>query len=325
MPIRAAARPFVPGVVVAVWLAASLVSCGDGEGGSAAPASIGVDEVLEEERTFIDASRPTRANGSAPASDQRTLATRLWYAPMPVAAPACAGRRCALVLLAHGWGGRTSRFDAIARALASHGYIVAAPSFPLTNEDAPGGHLNGLTDASEQPRDLSFIVDELLAAAADRQDPLYQRIDAERIGAVGHSLGGATVIGATHAVCCIDPRFDAAVLVAPATFLVSGSFGPTTGYGPPMLTVNGHDDPLVSPSSSRAYARSLAPPTYYLEVADVGHVFLIENVGEPLPPLHVTARAAQAFLDEYLGGLKGATAAALEELVAEGHDAEVSE
>src|SRR4029453_14276139 len=110
MPIRAAARPFVPGVVVAVWLAASVGFCGAGEGGSAAPASSGVDEVLEEERTFIDASRPTRANGSAPASDQRTLATRLWYAPMPVAAPACAGRRCALVLLGHGWGGPPPAF-----------------------------------------------------------------------------------------------------------------------------------------------------------------------------------------------------------------------
>src|SRR4029434_9154289 len=81
MPIRAAARPFVPGVVVAVWLGEVLVSCGDGEGGSAAPASIGVDEVLEEERTFIDASRPTRANGSAPASDQRQVATALGGAP----------------------------------------------------------------------------------------------------------------------------------------------------------------------------------------------------------------------------------------------------
>src|SRR5262245_30298300 len=135
MPIRS--------VVVAVWLAALLLSCGDGDGGSTSPSSVALNEVLEEERTFIDASRPTRANGTAPASDQRTLVTRLWYAPIPVAAPACDDRRCALAVLAHGWGGRTSRFDAIARALASHGYIVAAPTFPLTNEDAPGGHLNG--------------------------------------------------------------------------------------------------------------------------------------------------------------------------------------
>lgn len=301
-------------------------ACGETATETARPTTIAVGEVLQEARVFVDASRPTRANGTAPASDRRTLATLLWYAPMALDRPACAGDRCALVLLAHGFGGRTSRFDAIARLLAAAGYIVAAPAFPLTNQDTPGGHLNGLTDGAQQPADVSFVIDRVLAADADRNDPLHRRVDRGRIGVVGHSLGGTTLIGATRTPCCTDARIDAAVLVAPVAFAVSSYYGaPPRADGPPVLVVNGSDDPLVRPDASREFVHRVAPPWYFLEIPDVGHVFLIENIGAAQPFLHVTARAATAFFDEYLGGAVGETAAELEALVGEGQIAEYAE
>jgi dienelactone hydrolase len=231
-----------------------------------------------------------------------------------------------VILLAHGFGGRTSRFDAIARSLAAVGYIVAAPSFPLTNQDTPGGHLNGLNDVAQQSGDLSVVIDELLNANDNRDDPLYRRLDGERIGAVGHSLGGTTVIAATRSSCCTDTRIDAALLVAPAVVAVEPFFGEAPiPEGPPLLVINGANDPLISPGSSLAYAESVRPPWYFLQIRDIGHVFLIENVGDPLPALHVTERAARAFFDEYLGGAAGSTAVGLEELAAEGEEVELSE
>jgi dienelactone hydrolase len=301
-------------------------SCGGGDDGTSLPSSVAVGEVLQEERVFVDPSRPTRANGNAPASEQRTLATRLWYAPTALDAPACGRDGCALVVLAHGFGGRTSRFDAIARSLAAVGYIVAAPSFPLTNQDTPGNHLNGLNDVVQQPGDISVVIDEILHANEEPDDALYRRVDGERIGAVGHSLGGSTVIAATRSSCCTDARIDAALLVAPAAFVVESFFGaPPNPEGPPQLVVNGADDPLISPESSLAYAQSAQPPWYFLQIRDVGHVFLIENIGDPLPPLHVTERAARAFFDEYLGGTDGSTAEGLQQLAAEGEEVELSE
>ena len=175
-----------------VLVAALAAACGDG--GSAPPASVDVAAVRQEVRPIVDPTRPTRANGPAPAAAQRSLPTAVWYAPAAPPAPACRAGRCALVVLAHGLGGSTARFDAIARMLAAAGYVVAAPAFPLTHEGTPGGHIPGLTDVVEQPADLGVVIDALLEAAADRDDPLFGRIDPERIGALGHSLGGATVV-----------------------------------------------------------------------------------------------------------------------------------
>src|SRR5262249_48913050 len=129
-----------------LWCVAAVLAlaagCGD-HGTASAPGAT----VVGEERTFVDASRPTPANGSYPGAGERTLATRLWYLERPVrslAACGADGGPCALVVLAHGFGGSTARFDAFGRALAAAGYVVAAPAFPLTNDQAPGGHTTAI-------------------------------------------------------------------------------------------------------------------------------------------------------------------------------------
>ena len=58
--------------------------------------------------------------------------------------------------MAHGYGGFTGRFDRFARGLAEQGYIVAALTFPLTNQSAPGGLQ--IADFVNQPADVSFVI-----------------------------------------------------------------------------------------------------------------------------------------------------------------------
>ena len=311
--MRAGARS-----IGAALLAAATFACSDGGSGPSAP--IPPDEILSEERTLVDPSRATPAKTGFAGAADRTIATRLWYAPEEPRGAVCGRDGCALVVLAHGFGGSTMRFDAYARHLAGLGYVVAALAFPLTNEGAPGGHLTGLGDLPAQPGDVSFVIDRLIAAAADPGDVLRGRVDGERVGVMGHSLGGATVIALTRLDCCRDPRVDAVIAVAPATFVVEGVFGDEiSSTGPPTLSVAGERDPVVQPAGVRAFHDELAPPRAYLQVAGANHVDLIENYGPPSANLVPTEDASAAFLAEFLTGDDGALAPVLERLAADGH------
>lgn len=305
-------------LALAALLAGALAACGSS---SLAPAEPTPDEVLALERVFTDPTRSVPPNHGAPGSDVRPLATRLWIAPeAPRHTPACGGPRCALILLAHGFGGSTARFEKIGRALAAAGYVVAAPAFPLTNDQAPGGHLTGLGDAVEQPRDLSYVLDALIELPAG--DLVGDRVDRTRIGAVGHSLGGATVLGATRRPCCRDERVIATALVAPVAALTQALFGgPPEVQGPPVLVLNGALDPLVTPALGRDLFARLGAPRVLVVLASGGHADLLEDFG-PDHLLETTSRLLRAYFDRFLGGRPSphTLAATLAELAAEGHE-----
>src|SRR5277367_131624 len=104
------------------------------------------------------------------------------------AAPIAAPEKFPLILLSHGIGGSSSMMAWLGAALASHGYIAAAVNHPGNNalEDytIPGAVLWG-----QRAADLTTLLDQLLS------DPTFgPRIDTNRIGAAGFSLGGLTVI-----------------------------------------------------------------------------------------------------------------------------------
>lgn len=288
------------------WLlgatAVLLAACGGDD--DAQPVEIGFDDVVEEVRSFVDATRSTPANGEFAGSAERDLPTRVWFSPSPLRRPACNGNGCALILLAHGFGGRSERFDAIGQRLAAAGYIVAAPTFPLTNQDAPGGHLTGIGDAREQAADLSAVIDGLIEVNDDPSDPLFDRVDAARIGAMGHSLGGATVLAATRASCCRDARIAVTAYVEPAATLVAALFGsPYTAGGPPVLTFQGEVDFPIAPQATRAFHASLEPPKILVEMAGGNHINMIERFAEePDPLLDSAGRMMIAFFDHYLAG-----------------------
>jgi alpha-beta hydrolase superfamily lysophospholipase len=312
-PRRPSALPAARGTLVATALALA-AACG---GGGSGPSEIPADQVLSADEVFVDPSRPTPPNNGVPGKSDRTLATRIWIAPQPLDAPACRAGRCALVLLAHGYGGNTGRFGTVGRGLAAAGYVVAAPAFPLTNDRAPGGHVSGLGDAVQQPADLSFVIDRLIALSEDG-GLLDGRIDSERIGVVGHSLGGSTALGLTRRPCCRDARVVASAFVAPVTALVEAFFG---GFpspdGPPLLVVNGRGDPVVSPDVARELYDRTDPPHALVVLNGAGHADLVEDFGtaELLDP---TIRVLRAFFDRHLGAREGA---ALDETLASLADA----
>jgi len=96
------------------------------------------------------------------------------------------GRR-PLVLVSHGMYGNIFNQAWLGRELAQRGYLVAAVNHPgSTTFDRRPDESRRLW---ERPADLSRLLDKLLA------DPRWaKRIDPTRIAAVGHSLGGLTVM-----------------------------------------------------------------------------------------------------------------------------------
>ncbi len=93
-----------------------------------------------------------------------------------------------LVVLSHGNAGSDLGHRNVARALAKAGFIAAAPLHPRNNyQDNSGVGRRAVMEG--RPRQISAVIEALLG------DPLWrERIDPQRIGAFGFSLGGYTVL-----------------------------------------------------------------------------------------------------------------------------------
>ncbi len=99
-----------------------------------------------------------------------------------------------LIVLSHGTGGSELAHSSLAEALARGGYLVAALRHPGDNwqdrslfQKSPGAFF------SERPRQASRVIDALLADP-DWKDRIVTDARGPRIGALGHSAGGYTVV-----------------------------------------------------------------------------------------------------------------------------------
>ena len=164
-------------------------------------------------------------------SGPRPLRTAIWYPALPGAemtesvtaglfvggmvAPAAplAGdaRLYPLVLLSHGTGGSAVQMMWLGRFLASRGFIVAAVNHHGNTSVEPQRRAEGFLLYWERARDLSRVLDRLLA-----DETFGGRIDRARIGAAGFSLGGFTVLlaggarfsSAQYDSFCASPQRD---------------------------------------------------------------------------------------------------------------------
>lgn len=218
---------------------------------------------------FVDTTRPTPAYRGCPALPARTLPTRVFYPALPpwLAAspppadqvPVAPGGPFPIVAYAHGLTSRGGPSRFMAEHLASHGYIVAAPRFPLSNGDAPCGPT--IADVAHQPGDLAFVMDQVAQLGGDDAD-LGAAVNPQKRGIMGFSAGGLTVLLAAYHPVLQIPGIQAAVAQAPVScFLGSASYQPD--YPVPTLILAGTADELVPVDSDPevAFARAPAPVT----------------------------------------------------------------
>ena len=240
---------------------------------AAGPASAGGHAVRSRSYVFVDKSRSTPPNGTYPGARTRTLPTLLL-------SPAEGKRRprgpFPLIVFSHGLGATGPAFRPTLERLARKGYVVAAPTFPLSNGSAPGGP--SLVDYEEQPADVSFVLDRVLRLARRNRDGLRRTISRRRIGALGHSLGAVTTLALTANSCCLDRRIDAAVSWAGLLLPFTGGsyFSMRT---PPLMLVHGTADPTYSASVS-IYGQAPSPKAF-VTLTNAPHILNVRPWMDP--------------------------------------------
>jgi predicted dienelactone hydrolase len=230
------------------------------------PYGVGVRTV-----TLSDATRGTNAYGNyyAGLPAPRNLPVEVWYPAdtgqgtkeVRDAAPAASGSPWPIIVRAHGLA--ANRRDAVylTTHLASHGYVVVAPDFPLSKINTPA-LIPIIYDVAEQAHDVAFVAEQAGEATVDALKFLAGRVDGRRIGTLGHSLGGLTVLlDAYHPTLSDDSptRTRAVAALAPwACSLQDTFFGDSTI---PALWMGGDAD-LITPYASNqqsVFARASTP------------------------------------------------------------------
>jgi len=237
--------------------------------------------------TLVDESRPTDANRDYPGADSRTLVTEVWYpaegepqsrelhdapldrsqAPYP------------LIVFSHGYTGVRRQSASYTSHLASHGYVVISPDYPLSNGTAPGGPRVG--DVVNQPGDVSFLIDTFLNFSDEPGNLLQGAVNETAIGLTGHSLGGLTTILATFGPLA-DPRVKvAAPLAAPGCLVGSQTYEDSHI---PLLVIGGSDDRVVTFQSIRQAYDAASSPKYLLTLLGGNHMCFADiNMEDPAP------------------------------------------
>lgn len=168
---------------------------------------------------------------------------------------------------------RFSTFS-VAEHLASLGFVVAAPDHVgNTLFDALAGQSAEVGEEFLVVRvgDLSALLDALLGPGAPAvPEWLRGRIDAEAVGAIGHSFGAGTA----GRLAQDDPRVKAALpIMAP----VENPLFPGTKVAQieePLLFVLAEEDGSIQKIGNNLIESNFqakSPPTYLVGVADAGH------------------------------------------------------
>ena len=223
-----------------------------------------------------------------------------------------------LIVLSHGNAGSEQGHSSLAGALAKNGYLVAALKHPGDNwQDqsllgVPGGYY-----FSERPRQASRVIDAILS------DPEWAPripVDAHgpRVGAVGHSAGGYTVLalaggspdlmrlfshcrtGSDDPIFCSmgrrvttsaaekvsfeglrDSRVRAVAALAPAGVMFSAQSLATISI--PAIIYSGDRDTFLVPRYHAEWVRQNIVKADYHAIQNAGHYAFMDTPSMPIP------------------------------------------
>jgi pimeloyl-ACP methyl ester carboxylesterase len=154
------------------------------------------------------------------------------------------------------WGNGTCAmpegYGPLLRYIASFGYIVVAPNSVQVGS------------GTEQSAGIDFM----LAANADPESKYFQKIDPEKVGAMGHSQGS----GATAAAASADARIKAIIL-----------FNGGTSATKPYLAISGDRDLGGTPGGSNNSVQASQQPAAWLWYHQIPAAVDGSTTGESAP------------------------------------------
>ena len=240
-----------------------------------------------------------------------------------------------VIVFSHGAGGSQSCCDGLTRHWATHGYVTIQP----THDDSAVQRRNqgeenirlmqAVRDAlkkpalwESRPRDISYVLDAL-PSLENRVPGLAGKMDAERVGVGGHSMGSYTAEAIAGALVDLpghagrnfaDSRVKAVLCLSPQG---PGQFGLNERsfdqIALPYMGMTGSLDsqgPVASPKWHKIpFERSQPGDKYHLFMEGANHMSFI-TPGTLLPShakqggdiFDYTNSAALAFWDAYLKG-----------------------
>ncbi|AUT03980.1 dienelactone hydrolase [Nostoc sp. CENA543] len=114
-----------------------------------------------------------------------------------------------LIVISHGVASDRYTFAYLAQHLASYGFAVAVIEHPGSNASRFQKYFSGLAEPPaprefiDRPLDIKFLLDEL--QRMEQADPkLRGKLDFEKIGAIGQSFGGYTILALAGAQINFD-------------------------------------------------------------------------------------------------------------------------
>jgi predicted dienelactone hydrolase len=258
---------------------------GHGHGRIDPPDELGPFAVGRTTFDVVDASR-----------DDRTLAVDIWY---PVDAddangvppsvydllfaglesevaldgpPVSAAGPFPLVVFSHGNNGIRFQSFFLMEALASHGFVVAAPDH--AGNTAVDLLLPGQPfETRDRPLDVSLVITRMLDRNADSGDAFFESLDGMRIGVGGHSFGGFTTMAMATGFQDVppDPRVRVLVPISPSVGGLSDE--QLASVEQPELVLGGTSDITVpvDPSNVRTFELPTARPRYRVDILEAGH------------------------------------------------------
>lgn len=246
------------------------------------------------EMPWVDTTRPTQpvAFGAAPRTE-RSLPTIIRVPEGEGAGP--------VVLFSHGLGSGPQRFSRLLDAWAAAGYVVVAPRFPLTSDANPDHDVES-GDQVNLPGDVTFVIDQVLAAARTPGDPLEGRVDPGAIGAAGFSLGGGATYALVYNDTYRDARVRAAVILASAVLFDARAVDLSRSF--PLLIVHSTTDEQLAYEFALDAFSLAAGPAWFVTLDGFAHHDPFDDVPTPLD--EPVAALTTAFWDLTLAGGGGA-------------------
>lgn len=282
--------------------------------------------------TFVDRSRSTPNYLNGTTSKGRILVTEIRYPTLSPerdtietlnAHPALRHGPYPLVVFGHGYALTPDTYAKLLDHWVKAGFVVAAPLFPDTSEQAVaqlGVARSFLPEADDinQPGDMAYVAKEMIqsSSAPSANCPIDHRLIARsKVALAGQSDGATTAVALAY-----DPRYAAfrgtyrAVVDLSGELFGAGTLSPdvldVTKSSPALFVSQSATDTCNPPQFSQAIYNDVhIRNKWFLEIAHAHH--LPPYIGTDGAAFSVVAATTTKFLDEAFAGHSAAGSKAL--------------